>query len=89
MNGFIRQAEHQRKRPVTVERDVNDILVIEGVRYQADLFRTFAEPDDSLLYAMRKDGNTVVLVTVCNVEEAIKFFQEVGQGDPAPTDGGA
>jgi len=78
MNGFIKQAVHQRKRPVTVERDVDDVLVIEGVRYAGDLFRTFAEPDDRYLFAMRREGNTVVLVTVRDVDEAKKFFEEAG-----------
>lgn len=78
MNGFIKQAVHQRKKPVTVERDVNDVLVIEGVRFQGDLFRMFAEPDDRCLYAMRRDGDTVVLVTVRDVDEAQKFFEEAG-----------
>jgi hypothetical protein len=75
---FIRTVEHQRKKPVTVERDVNDVLVIEGVRYAGDLFRTFAEPDDRYLYAMRRDGDTVVLVTVRDVDDARKFFEEAG-----------
>lgn len=78
MNGFIKQAEHQAKRPVKVERDVPDILVIEDVRYAGELFRTFANPDDKLLYAMLKDeGGVVRIISVSNVEEARIFFEEV------------
>lgn len=78
MNGFIKQAEHQAKRPVTVERDVPDILVIEGVRYAGDLFRTFANPDDKMLYAMSQGEDGVVkIISVSNVEEARIFFEEV------------
>ena len=78
MNGLIRQVEHERKMPVTVVRDVPDVLVIEGVRWAGDIFRTFAMPSDQYLYALKRDGDQVILVTVHDVEEAKKFFAEAG-----------
>lgn len=75
---FIREEVHVRKPPVRVERDVPDVLVIEGVRWDGDVFRTFAAPSDDCLYALRRDGDAVSLVTVRNVEEAQRFFAECG-----------
>lgn len=78
MSGFIRQAEHEGKRPVRVERDFPDVLVIEGVRWAGEIFRTFSEPDDKYLYSLRREGDQVILVTVHNEEEAKAFFAEAG-----------
>lgn len=74
---FIQYREHVSVKPVSIERDANDVVIIEGVRYAGELFRTFAEPSDTVLYAMRRDADgTVRIVTVSNVEEARTFFEE-------------
>ena len=77
MSNFIKAVEHQARKPVTVERTTRDSLLIEGVEYAGELFRTFAEPDDKYLYAIRRDGEVVTLTVVHNIEEAEKFFMEV------------
>lgn len=78
LNGLIRQVEHQRRKPVSVERVDGDILLIEGVRYACDLFREFSSPSDNVLYAIeRGDDGVVKLTTVRNAAEAEHFFDRV------------
>jgi len=78
MNNFIKQEIH-RPKPVTIERDVNDVIVIEGVRYHGDLFRAFSLPESDVLYSVRRDEDDVVRLTVIrNLDEAKEFF------DPHP-----
>lgn len=55
-----------------------EAIVIEGVKYDAEYFRTFAHPDTDVLYAVRRDGDQVWLTVIRNVEEAKAFF------DPRP-----
>jgi hypothetical protein len=81
-NQFIKQLSHQPVKPVEIERLPGDVLYIEGVRYAGELFRTMAFPSDECLYAIRRDGDNVVLTTIRNIEEARKFFQEIGQEEP-------
>lgn len=93
MNNQNMKPVNQAPKPVTIERDVNDVVVIEGVRYSASFFRTMSWPETDVLYAIRRDGDAVRLTTVRNPGEAQLFFvqrsigQEYGgQDDPAPTD---
>jgi hypothetical protein len=37
---FIQEVEHVAVEPVRIEREHNDVIVIEGVRYGGDFFRT-------------------------------------------------
>jgi hypothetical protein len=75
---FIKEFPHVEKKPVSVERELPDILVIEGVRYAGDLFRTLTDPNDSVLYAIRKDEDGVLRVIVIhNALEAMSFFEDV------------
>ena len=84
---FIKQLPHISKEPVSVVREHPDRLVIDGVRYDGDYFRTFAHPETDVLYAVRRDEDGVVCLTVIDcLEKAVEFFNEIGQGDPAPTE---
>lgn len=90
MNSNIKQLPHQVKAPLSIERDISmghEIIIIEGMKYDADYFRTFAYPETDVLYAVRNLVDEVVCLTVVRtVEEAKIFFDETGQGDPAPTE---
>ena len=90
MNRNIKQLPHQIQAPLSIEREWNnghEMIMIEGVRYHADFFRMNAMPSDDVLYAVHKRDDGVVIVTVVRtVEEAKIFFNEIGQGDPAPTE---
>ena len=89
MNSQIKPVAHQPK-PVTLERDVNDVVIIEGVRYSGEYFRILAFPNPNMLYAIRRDGDQVWLTEIHNPGEAQDFFLDIARrGDPAPTDGGA
>ena len=85
MNGqLIHEVQHEPRRPVEITREHPDIVVIEGIRYDADYFRQISHPDTDVLYAVRRDGDNVWLTTICNAEEARRFFDEInGQGEPA------
>lgn len=89
-NQFIKQVAHQAEVLLSIERDWNnghEIIIIEGVKYDADFFRMNAMPSDDVLYAVHKRDDGVVIVTVIrDVESAKIFFDEIGQGNPAPTE---
>jgi len=75
---FIQEVAHVAVEPVRIEREHNDVIVIEGVRYAGDYFRTMAVPDADVLYAVRRDDEDRVVFTVIrNVEEAEAFFDYV------------
>lgn len=77
-NGSVKQVAHQAVRPVSIERDIPDIVVIEGVRYAGDLFRRFSMPESDVLYAVRRDDQgSVTLTVIRNIEQAEHFFKEV------------
>ena len=80
MNSNIKQLPHQVKAPLSIERDISmghEIIIIEGVKYDADYFRTFAYPETDVLYAVRRLAEDVVCLTVVrNMEEAKMFFEE-------------
>lgn len=70
-----------------------EIIVIEGVRYDADLLKAFGSPAPDALYAVRRDGENVWLTVIRSADEAKQFFDEtLGQGasqgdtSPAPTE---
>lgn len=71
---FIQEVEHESKRPVSIEREPNDVVVIEGVRYAAELFRVFANPDANLLYALQRHDDQVVVTLIRNPQDALSFF---------------
>jgi len=73
-NRFIEEIEHEAKKPVSIEREPNDVVVIEGVRYAAELFRVLANPDAGLLYAFQRDGDQVIATVIHNAKEAFTFF---------------
>lgn len=79
-NTHVKEMQHQPNRPLSIERDWNfgnEKIIIEGVAYDAEYFRTFAYPDPTRLYAVRREGDLVILTSITNVEEARKFFEEV------------
>ena len=80
MNSNIKQLPHQVKAPLSIERDIStghEIIIIEGVKYDAEYFRMFATPEADVLYAVRRDEfGSVTLTTIRNVDEAKKFFDE-------------
>lgn len=91
MNNNMRRLEHVAQKPLSIEReymlDGREMLVIEGVKYDADLLRAFGDPAPDALYLIRRDGERVSLTPIRNAEEASEFFNEtLGQGDPAPTE---
>jgi hypothetical protein len=77
MEKFIKEVKHQAKEPVRIEREENDVVSIEGVKYAGDYFREFGAPDTDVLYAVMRDSDGVVRLTlVRTAEEAIEFFNE-------------
>lgn len=71
---FIKEVEHMPD-PVSIEREEHDVIVIEGVRYSGDLFRTLALPSNEVLYAIRRNEEGVVWVTqIRDVPGALEFF---------------
>lgn len=81
MNTYIKTIPHVEKKPLSIEREYTlqgyEMILIDGVRYDADYFRTFARPDEGVLYAVRSHDDTVVLTVIRNLDEARKFFDEV------------
>jgi len=77
---FIEPVEHQAKKPVSIERDANDVIIVEGVRYSGDFFRTMAYPDPKYLYAIRRDGKQVIVTTIHNQQEAQGYFFKQAYG---------
>lgn len=78
MSQFIKQVPHQPKEPVRIEREENDVINIEGVRYDGDYFRTLGAPDTDVLYAVQRFEEGVVRLTLIqSVEEAKEFFETV------------
>lgn len=81
MNSNIKPIPHVGQEPLRIERDLSaghEVIIIEGVRYEADYFRTFACPETDVLYAVRRDEDAVWLTLIRTVEEAKEFF------DPHP-----
>lgn len=78
MNSNVKPMTHAVERPLVIERDYaqqgNEIIVIEGVKYDADYFRAFAHPDTDVLYAVRRDEDRVWLTVIRNAEEAKAYF---------------
>lgn len=81
MSTHIQQVTQGLLTPVSIERDMasgREIIVIEGVRFDADYFRFMATPNEDYLYAIssREDGS-VWFDTIHNVAEAENFFDRV------------
>jgi len=81
MNSNVKQLQHVVQPPLSIERELTvgrEFILIEGVRYDAEYFRTFAHPDTDVLYAVRSHEDTVVLTIIHNADEAQRFFEEMG-----------
>lgn len=77
-NPFIKELPHQPTRPVSVERTFPDGLLIEGVNYHGDFFRTMGSPKADFLYSIERDGDMVTIRVIANVDEAKAFFEKSG-----------
>ncbi len=86
---FIKELTHVPAEPLRIEREFEDgreIIVIEGVRYDADYFRVFSHPETDVLYSVVRGEDDVVKLTVIhNRVEAEHFFDETFGADPAFT----
>lgn len=81
MNNMIQPMPHVEQKPLSIEREYtpegNEIIVIEGVRYDADYFRAFAHPETDLLYQVVRDSEGVVKLTIIRtLDEARVFFEQ-------------
>lgn len=82
MNSHVKKIQHVAQKPLSIEREITlggEVIIIEGVRYDADYFRTFSHPETDVLYAVRRDEDTVILTVIQTPEQASEFF------DPAPS----
>jgi len=78
MNNFIKKLPHQDKPPVSIEREENDVINIESVKYDGDYFRTLGAPETNVLYAVQRFEDGVMRLTLIrSVEEAKEFFEKV------------
>ncbi len=86
MSNFIKELPHAPVEPLRIEREFEDgreIIVIEGVRYDAEYFRVFSHPETDVLYSVVRGEDDVVKLTVINTRvDAGNFFDEVNGVDP-------
>lgn len=84
MNNLITQIAHAEEPPLRIEReflDGREFVRIEGVLYEADYFREFAQPNVDVLYAIRRDDEGAVgMFLIENAAAAEAFFEEVLNG---------
>jgi len=86
MGTLIKQLPHQPTPPLSIERDMSfgrERIIIEGVIYDADYFRTFSHPETDVLYSVVRDSEGVVMLTIIQTPEQAKEFFETVQGVPA------
>ena len=80
MNSMIKTLVHAPEPPLQIEREfVNgrEIIVIEGVNYEADYFRMFSHPETDVLYQVQRVEDFVRLTVIETREQADEFFDEV------------
>lgn len=80
MSQFIHPMVHVPHEPLRIEREFvegREIIVIEGVRYDADYFRQFSKPETDVLYAVAREEDYVRLTVIQSLEAAETFFEEV------------
>jgi len=71
---------HAPEPPLQIEREFvggKEIIVIEGVNYEADYFRTFSHPETDVLYQVQRVDDFVRLTVIETREQADEFFNEV------------
>jgi hypothetical protein len=80
-NKFFKEIPHAQKPPLQIERSYEngvERIIVEGVVYDADYFRTFSHPDTDVLYAVARDDDGVVRLEVIDgIEKAMRFFEEI------------
>lgn len=86
MNSQIKNLKHVPNEPLRIEREFEngrEIIVIEGVRFDADYFRVFSHPETDVLYSVvRGDDDVVKLTVISNRVEAAEFFDVTFGADP-------
>jgi hypothetical protein len=81
---FIKQIPHAQKSPLQIERSWDngfEKIIIEGVVYDADYFRTFGAPETDVLYQVRRDADGCVCLTVIDTLEKAQEFFAAKEGD--------
>ena len=60
-NKCFKPIAYQGKRPVSLEREENDVVVIEGIRFDGEFFRQLAYFESNVLFRIRRiDGEVIV-----------------------------
>lgn len=59
-----RRRNRHKPRPISIERKDDDTLVIEGIRFTGDFFRTMAGPKEGALYQLRKGDGGITWIAV-------------------------
>lgn len=81
-NQFMQEVEHEPKKPVSIARDGKDGVIIEGIRFSGDYFRTLKYPKPDVLYAIHSEPDSTITFTVVrNENEAAQFFDGVFLAD--------
>lgn len=77
---------HMPDPPLKIEREYTlggrETIIIEGVRYDAEYFRTFQHPNMDALYAVERRDDMVMLTMIRNAEDARRFFEEIASASP-------
>ncbi len=64
---------------LSVEREFDEggreFILIEGVKYEADYFRTFSHPEVDVLYAVVREEDFLKLTVIDTPERAQEFFE--------------
>jgi hypothetical protein len=79
MEQLIKEIPHQPNQPLSIERDWSnghEVIIIEGVRYDADYFRQFSHPETDVLYAVERMDDFVKLTVIQTAEQAKEFFEK-------------
>lgn len=83
----VQKMVYMPEPPLKIEREYapngREMIIIEGVRYDAAYFRTFAHPEPDVLYAVQKLDEAVMMTVIRDADEAQRFFEEIASGlDP-------
>ncbi len=52
-----------------------EFILIEGVKYAADYFRTFSHPETDVLYQVQREEDFLKLTVIDTREKAEEFFE--------------
>lgn len=75
----VKPMTHVPAQLLSIEREFDaegrEYIVIEGVKYEADYFRTFSHPDTDVLYAVTREEDFLKLTVIDTPEKAEEFFE--------------